>query len=37
MVVALIITWPKFPKMVVPGFLGGMEEVLKSKGIIRKD
>ncbi len=35
--VALIVTWPKFPKMVVPGFLGGMKELLKSKGIIRKD
>lgn len=37
MAVALIATWPKFLKTIVPGFLGGMREVLKNKGIIRKD
>lgn len=37
MVAALVVTWPKFPKMIVPGFLGGMWELLKNKGIIRKD
>lgn len=36
-VAAVIITWPRFPNMVVPGFLGGMRELLKSKGTIRKD
>jgi len=28
MVTALIITWPQFPKMVVPGFLNGVREFL---------
>lgn len=37
MAFALITTWPKFPKTIVPGFLGSMSEVLKSKGIIKKD
>ncbi len=25
--VAILITWPKFPKVVVPGFLAGMKEI----------
>ncbi|NIM93248.1 MAG: hypothetical protein GTO18_06005 [Anaerolineales bacterium] len=26
---ALVITWPKFPKEIVPGFLGGMKSALR--------
>jgi hypothetical protein len=27
-VIALIITWPQFPKVIVPGFIDGMREFL---------
>ena len=36
-VVAIILTWPKFPNMIVPGFLGGMRELLNNKGLIKKE
>ena len=28
MVIAILITWPRFPRMIVPGFLGGVREFL---------
>ena len=30
-VVAVIVTWPKFPEIVVPGFLAGVRAVWKNK------
>jgi hypothetical protein len=26
LVAAIILTWPRFPEMVIPGFLGGMRK-----------
>lgn len=28
---AMVITWPKFPKVIVPGFLGGMADMIKRR------
>jgi len=30
-VAAIIVTWPKFPKQIVPGFLDGMREALEDR------
>lgn len=37
MVTAIIITWPHFPKMMVPGFLNGMREFLINYGNFGED
>lgn len=34
---AIVLTWPRFPQMVVPGFLEGMRQVLKAKSKVKKD
>ncbi len=30
-VIAIIVTWPKFPKVIIPGFLGGMRDWLEKR------
>lgn len=37
MVVAIILTWPQFPKQVVPGFINGLQEFLTNKSEIGGD
>jgi phosphatidylglycerophosphate synthase len=37
MVVAVILTWPQFPKEVVPGFINGFREFLINRGKFKED
>jgi hypothetical protein len=37
MVVAIIVTWPQFPKQIVPGFINGMREFIINRGNIGKN
>lgn len=31
LIVAIAITWPKFPRIIVPGFLNGMQDILQKR------